>query len=129
MLQFIKRNVYVGKIQDVDDSQAYIHFLAHNGTLIRNSKCREPKVMVNGFLLMIFYASIQSLWPLNSYLRYVQGRLILFPEIFKNGKNVVNVKTENTLVTYVQITLLLYLLIFYIFLYYFIIVIPTSVGR
>ena len=85
--------------------------------------------MINGFLLMIFYASIQSLWPLNSYLRYVQGRLVLFPEIFKNGKNVVSVKTENTLVTYVQFTLLLYLLIFYIYLYYFIIVILTSVGR
>ena len=42
--------MYVGKIHDVDDSQAYIHFLAHNGTLIRNSKCREPKVMDDKWL-------------------------------------------------------------------------------
>ena len=42
------------------------------------------------------YVSIQSLWPLNGHLRYVQTRLILFSEIFRNGRNVDNVKTEST---------------------------------
>ena len=42
-----ERKVYVGKVHDVDvdDSEAYIHFLTHTGTLNRNSKFREPKVI------------------------------------------------------------------------------------
>ena len=39
--------VYVGKVHDVDvdDSKAYIHFLTHTGTLNRNNKFRERKVI------------------------------------------------------------------------------------
>ena len=82
---------------------------------VGNSKFKEPKVMDDVWLfLMISYVSIQSLWPLNGHLRYVQRRLILFSEIFRNGRNVDNVKNENTLVTYVQITLLLYFVMSYI---------------
>ena len=70
--------------------------------------------MMYDFLLMILSVSLQSLWPLNGHLRYVQRRLILFSEIFRNSRNVDNVKNENTLVTYVQITLLLYFVMSYI---------------
>ena len=70
--------------------------------------------MDDDFLLMILSVSLQSLWPLNRHLRYVQRRLILFPEIFMNVRNADNVKNENTLAPYVQITLLLYFVMSYI---------------
>ena len=40
-----ERKVYVGNIHKIGENEAYIHFLAHNGTLTRNRKFREPKVM------------------------------------------------------------------------------------
>ena len=57
-----------------------------------------PRRMFAGFLLMISCVSPQTLWQLNEYLRYVQRGLILFSEIFRNGRNVDKIKIENTLV-------------------------------
>ena len=42
---FYERKVYVEKVHDVDDNEAYIHFLAHNDTLTRNRKFRGPNIM------------------------------------------------------------------------------------
>ena len=70
--------------------------------------------MMYEFLLIRSYVSLQTLRPLNGHLRHVQRRLILLSGIFRNGRNVDYLKTENTLVTYVETTLLLFPHILYI---------------
>ena len=39
------RKVYIGKVCEIDDMEAYIHFLSHNGNLSRNTKFKVPKVL------------------------------------------------------------------------------------
>ena len=92
-----ERKVYVGKVHGVDDNEAYIHFLAHNGTLTRNSKFRDTKVMDDVWLSFV---SILFITPEpEATKRALQRHLILFSEMFRNGRNIDNVKIENTLVT------------------------------
>ena len=35
--------VYIGKVQNVEEDEVYIHFLSHNGNLARNSKFKVPE--------------------------------------------------------------------------------------
>lgn len=76
------RKVYIRKVQVVEDNDAYIYFLQHNGTLTRNSK-----LMTFGFFLMISCASLQSLLLQNGLFKFVQRRLILSLKSLRTGKD------------------------------------------
>ena len=120
-----ERKVYVGKVHDVDvdDSKAYIHFLTHTGTLNRNSKFRERKVIDDVWHsfddnLCITPERVATKWALE----ICPEALDFVLEIFRTGNNVDDDVLNGNTVLYSLYSTYIFLILLYscTFLTYFV---------